>query len=85
MSHAWRGVEDRASATICRWVDCRGGGYAEAARILVFLSFESKWTLMLPRSGVTESAPSGVREPHWQRNQIHAGWRSYHGGRDIEG
>ena len=35
-SHGGRTVDHRAGATICGWVDCRSGGFAETARIFVF-------------------------------------------------
>ena len=41
-THGGRTVDHRASATICRWVDCRGGGYAETARTSSSLEFEWK-------------------------------------------
>ena len=41
-THGGRAVDHRASATICRWIDCRGGGYAETARIFVFSRASSR-------------------------------------------
>ena len=38
---------------------------------------------MFPMSGLIATAPASVREPDRQRDQVHDGWRSYHGRRGL--